>query len=64
MFWKKLNRLTSISKFKSLSDAARWGKISQSTLSRNINDLEQFFGFRLISRDYKGIKLTEKGETY
>ena len=62
MVWEKLNRFTSISKFKSLSEAARGGKFSQSTWSRDIAQLERVFGARLISRDFNGVKLTEKGK--
>ena len=62
MVWEKLNRFTSISKFKSLSEAARDGKFSQSTWSRDIAQLERVFGARLISRDFNGVKLTEKGK--
>ena len=63
MIWEKLNRFTTISKFKSLSEAARIGNISQSTWSRDISDLEKNFGFRLVSRTYIGIKLTRKGSS-
>ena len=62
MVWEKLNRFASISKFKSLSEAAREGKFSQSTWSRDIALLERVFGARLISRDFNGVKLTEKGK--
>jgi len=62
MVWEKLNRFTSISKFKSLNEAARGGKFSQSTWSRDIAQLERVFGARLISRDFNGVKLTEKGK--
>tara|TARA_B100000767_G_C19666869_1_gene493480 strand:+ start:541 stop:789 length:249 start_codon:yes stop_codon:yes gene_type:complete len=61
MIWEKLNRFTNIKKFKSFSEAARRGELSQSTWSRDITELENIFGTRLISRDYKGIKLTDKG---
>ena len=63
MNWKKLNRFTKIKKFKSLSEAARKGEVSQSTWSRNISELENVFGKRLILRDYNGIKLTDKGKS-
>ena len=62
MIWEKLQRFGKIKKFKSLSEAARKYKLSQSTWSRDINDLEKNFGYRLISRNYSGIQLTQKGE--
>jgi|TARA_B110001450_G_C17327203_1_gene361901 DNA-binding transcriptional LysR family regulator len=62
MIWEKLNRFTNITKFKSLSEAARSGKMSQSTWSRDINQLEKTFGYRLVLRNYNGIRLTQKGE--
>ena len=62
MIWEKLNRFTSISKYKSLSEAARQENYSQSTWSRDIAELEDVFGARLIYRNYNGIKLTEKGK--
>ena len=61
MIWNRLDRFTELSKFKSLSEAARNGNISQSTWTRDINDLEQAFKLRLVQRNYNGIKLTEKG---
>ena len=62
MIWEKLNRFTSISKYKSLSEAARQENYSQSTWSRDIAELEDVFRARLIYRNYNGIKLTEKGK--
>ena len=62
MFWEKLNRFENINKFKSLSEAARKGNLSQSTWSRDIKVLEKSFGFMLLKRDYNGIKLTQKGQ--
>jgi len=63
MVWEKLNKFASISKFKSLSEATREGKFSQSTWSRDIALLERVFGARLISRDFNGVELTEKGKS-
>jgi DNA-binding transcriptional LysR family regulator len=60
MIWEKLNRFENISKFKSLSEAARNGKFSQSTWSRDIKKLEESFGFILLKRDYNGFRLTQK----
>ena len=62
MLWEQMNRFTNIKRFKSLSDAARKSNISQSTWSRDIGELEQNFGFKLIIRNYRGINLTEKGK--
>jgi DNA-binding transcriptional LysR family regulator len=62
MFWEKLNRFAKISKYKSLSEAARIENFSQSTWSRDITDLESILGVTLVIRNYKGIKLTEKGK--
>ncbi len=62
MIWDKLNRFTKITKFKSLSEASRKGDISQPTWSRNISELENVFGTRLILRDHNGIRLTNKGK--
>jgi len=63
MVWEKLNKFASISKFKSLSEATREGKFSQLTWSRDIALLERVFGARLISRDFNGVELTEKGKS-
>ena len=63
MNWKQLNRFSKIKKFKSLSEAARTGEVSQSTWSRNISELENVFETRLILRDYNGIKLTDRGKS-
>ena len=63
MIWEKLNRFTKINEFKSLSEAARKGPISQSTWSRDIHQLETVFGTKLVSRSHNGIKLTEKGKS-
>ena len=62
MIWEKLKRFTEVSNFKSFSEAARNGKLSQSIWSRDIHDPEKSSGFRLISRSYEGIKLTDKGK--
>lgn len=62
MIWEKLKRFTTISKFKSFSEAARHGELSQSTWSRDIAQLEKVFGARLISRNFNGVELTEKGK--
>jgi len=35
MIWKKLNKFTDITKFKSLSEAARTGKLSQDSMTLN-----------------------------
>jgi len=63
MIWEKINRFSSISNYKSLSEAARSEKISQSTLSRDIATLENAFGAILIARSYNGIKLTDDGSS-
>ncbi len=56
MIWEKLNRFENISKFKSLSEAARNGKFSQSTWSRDIKKLEE--------SGNKNILLTERGASF
>jgi len=57
---EKLNRFSSIVRFKSTCEAARFRDLSQSTWSRDIADLEQNFDVKLVFRDYNGIKLKEK----
>jgi DNA-binding transcriptional LysR family regulator len=63
MIWEKLNRFENISKFKSLSEAARNGKFSQSTWSRDIKKLEESFGFILLKRDYNGNSKKKKSSS-
>jgi len=62
MFWEQMNRFTNLERFKSLTEASRDSNISQSTWSRDINELEKNFGFKLITRKYNGVKFTEKGK--
>jgi DNA-binding transcriptional LysR family regulator len=60
MKWKKLNRFSSIVRFKSICKVVRFRDLSKSTWSRDMADLEQNFDVKLVFRDYNGIKLTEK----
>jgi DNA-binding transcriptional LysR family regulator len=62
MIWEKLNRFAIISEYKSFSEAQRLGEYSQSTCSRDIAYIEKKLNTQLIYRNYKGIKLTEKGK--
>ena len=62
MFWEQMKRFANLERFKSLTEASRDSNISQSTWSRDINELEKNFGFKLITRKYDGVKFTEKGK--
>jgi len=57
---EKLSRFIFLEKFNSLSEAARSGKLSQSTWSRDIDTLKKNFQVKLINRCHKGIALTKE----
>ena len=46
------------------SNAARQNGVPQSTVSRQVNDLEQQLGVRLFYRTKRDVKLTEEGRTF
>lgn len=60
--WQLLQSMAAIGETGSLSAAARHLNVSQPTLSRHINTLEDMIGVRLFVRTTEGMHLTVKGE--
>lgn len=56
-----LESFLAISKYKSLSRAAKSLYITQPTLSNRMNALEGFLNLKLFERSWKGVELTEHG---
>lgn len=59
-----LRYFVEISKYQSFTKAAERLYISQSALSRQIQELENELGTQLFRRDYKNLKLTKDGKTF
>ena len=62
MDWNKLKSFYEIAICKSISKASTKLNISQSALSRQIQDLEFDLNTSLFIRHQKGVRLTEQGE--
>lgn len=62
MDWKKIQVFAKICGNKSFTAAAQKIGKSQSTLSRDIIQLEKKIGFKVFKRDIRGIELTEQGK--
>ena len=62
MDWNKLKSFYEIAINKSISKASKKMNISQSALSRQIQDLEYDLKTPLFIRHQKGVRLTEQGE--
>ena len=62
MDWNKLKSFYEVAIFKSISKASIKLNISQSALSRQIQDLELDLNTSLFIRHQKGVRLTEQGE--
>jgi len=53
-----------IAREKSISKAARSLHVTQPTLSSRIRKLEEAMGFKLLERNWEGVKLTQKGHYF
>ena len=62
MDWRRIQIFAQICGNKSFTAAARIIGKSQSTLSRDVIQLEKKIGFRVFKRDIRGIELTEQGK--
>jgi DNA-binding transcriptional LysR family regulator len=62
MDWRRIQVFAKICGNKSFTAAARIVGKSQSTLSRDVIQLEKKIGFRVFKRDIRGIELTEQGK--
>jgi len=60
--WDKLETFYHIAQMKSFSKAAIHLGISQSSLSRSVQNLERQLGCKVFIRNRKGVSLTEKGK--
>lgn len=59
----QLRYFLAVGSLQSISKAADYLHISQPSLSANIRDLENEFGVTLFTRHYRGVRLTEEGQT-
>ena len=62
MDWRRIQIFAKICGNKSFTAAAQIIGKSQSTLSRDVIQLEKKIGFKVFKRDIRGIKLTEQGK--
>jgi DNA-binding transcriptional LysR family regulator len=62
MDWRRIQVFAKICGNKSFTAAAQIIGKSQSTLSRDVIQLEKKIGFRVFKRDIRGIELTEQGK--
>ena len=62
MDWNKLKAFYEVAINKSISKACRKLNISQSAISRQIQDIEYDLKTTLFTRHQKGVRLTEQGE--
>ena len=62
MDWRRIQVFAKICGNKSFTAAARIVGKSQSTLSRDVIQLEKKIGFKVFKRDIRGIELTEQGK--
>lgn len=59
----QLRYFLAVGSLQSISKAAEHLHISQPSLSANMRDLENEFGVTLFTRHYRGVRLTEEGQT-
>ncbi|MDB0036673.1 LysR family transcriptional regulator [Pelagibacteraceae bacterium] len=62
MDWRRIQIFAKICGNKSFTAAARIIGKSQSTLSRDVIQLEKKIGFKVFERNIRGIELTEQGK--
>ena len=62
MDWRRIQIFNLIASHVSFTAASKKLKKSQSTLSRDIINLEKKIGFKVFKRSIRGIKLTEEGQ--
>tara|TARA_E500000178_G_C16844304_1_gene672087 strand:- start:184 stop:480 length:297 start_codon:yes stop_codon:yes gene_type:complete len=60
--WKKLEKFMKISKYESLNKASKKIGTSQSTISRDIQQLEKSLNIKLFNRQVSGAKLTPEAK--
>lgn len=60
----QIRSFISVSKLLNFTNAAKQNGVPQSTISRQINDLEQQLGVRLFYRTKRDVRLTEEGRTF
>ena len=64
MHLNQIKSFLTVSKLLNFTNAARQNGVPQSTISRQINDLEQQLGVRLFYRTKRDVQLTEEGRTF
>lgn len=62
MDWRRIQIFAKICGYKSFTAAAQIIGKSQSTLSRDVIQLEKKIGFKVFERNIRGIELTEQGK--
>ena len=62
MDWRRIQVFAQICGNKSFTAAAQILGKSQSTISRDVIQLEKKIGFKVFERNIRGIELTEKGK--
>lgn len=64
MHLNQIKSFLAVSKMLNFTNAARQNGVPQSTISRQINDLEQQLGVKLFYRTKRDVSLTEEGRTF
>ena len=64
MHLNQIKSFLTVSKMLNFTNAARQNGVPQSTISRQISDLEQQLGVRLFYRTKRDVRLTEEGRTF
>lgn len=64
MHLNQIKSFLAVSKMLNFTNAARQNGVPQSTISRQINDLEQQLGVKLFYRTKRDVRLTEEGRTF
>ena len=61
---RHLRYFAAVAEFRNVTQAARRLHVAQPALSRQIQDLEEELGLKLVERSSRGIKLTEAGKFF
>lgn len=64
MHLNQIKSFLTVSKMLNFTNAAKQNGVPQSTISRQINDLEQQLGVKLFYRTKRDVRLTEEGRTF
>ena len=64
MHLNQIKSFLTVSKMLNFTNAARQNGVPQSTISRQISDLEQQLGVKLFYRTKRDVRLTEEGRTF